>query len=298
MVRDMEQMNNSKAGAMGQVLGNIILAAEKASPKEETDEVVDGLRYCSKCHTPKEKRIVLLGSETVVPVMCRCKSEEVRKKKEADEARKRKERHDELRDLAFGRHGNHKKDPHSWTFENDNGEHERLMAVAKAYVDNWDLMKEEGRGLLIHSETTGTGKSYAAAAIVNGLVDQGVRCLFTNITKIYSEAGATWEGQSSYYNDLFTYQLLVIDDFGTERCTEAMMEAVFRVINERYNLRQPLIVTTNLNGKDLANGDGPYARVMSRLYEMCIPVKAEGSDVRRKIMREQKEKFGKVLGLD
>ena len=61
----------------------------ETTPKEGEYLGDDGLLYCGKCHTPVQCRKELFGKMRILPCTCRCRQEEMRRQKEADEARER-----------------------------------------------------------------------------------------------------------------------------------------------------------------------------------------------------------------
>jgi len=74
-------------------------------------------------------------------------------------------------------------------------------------------------------------------------------------------------------------RLLFIDDMGAEKPSEWTQEKLYEVIDERYARCLPLIVTSNLPPRSLAEHVGE--RTASRLAEMCTLVPLTGPDRRR-----------------
>lgn len=74
-------------------------------------------------------------------------------------------------------------------------------------------------------------------------------------------------------------RLLFIDDVGAEKPSEWTQEKIYEVVDERYAQCKPLIVTSNLPPKALAEHVGE--RTASRLAEMCTVVALTGADRRR-----------------
>lgn len=74
-------------------------------------------------------------------------------------------------------------------------------------------------------------------------------------------------------------ELLVIDDIGVESVSEWLAEQMFLVINQRYENRLPVIVTSNQSLEDLARTHRP--QICSRLQEMCRVVQFKGADRRQ-----------------
>ncbi len=120
------------------------------------------------------------------------------------------------------------------------------MSPAKKYVAQWATMHRESVGLLIWGEV-GTGKTFLAGCIANALLETGITVLMTNFSRILNAmTGSYGVDRNAYVDDLNRYELLIIDDLGIERDTDFALEQVFSVIDSRYQVRKPLIVTTNL----------------------------------------------------
>ena len=68
------------------MLESVIQAANAAAALEPGDYEQDGLRYCGKCHTPKQTRQNLFGKEITVGCMCACAQQ---KYDQEEKARKR-----------------------------------------------------------------------------------------------------------------------------------------------------------------------------------------------------------------
>ena len=88
------------------------------------------------------------------------------------------------------------------------------------------------------------------------------------------------------------YELLILDDLGTERSSEYALGIVFSVIDRRYRSGRPLIVTTNLPIKQLKEETNiEKKRIYDRILEMCVPLYVGGSSYRSDIAHE---KIGKM----
>lgn len=79
-------------------------------------------------------------------------------------------------------------------------------------------------------------------------------------------------------DNMINIDVLYLDDLGTENASEWVKEQLYLVLNERYNWNKPIIVTTNLNAKEIAENYGE--RFASRLVEMCEIIKFTGKDRR------------------
>ena len=100
------------------------------------------------------------------------------------------------------------------------------------------------------------------------------------------------EDKTEYINALARYELLILDDLGTERNSEYALGIVFSVIDRRYQSGRPLIVTTNLPIKQLKEETNiEKKRIYDRILEICVPLYVGGSSYRSDIAHE---KMGKM----
>ena len=243
----------------------------------------DGLLYCRNCHTPVQCRVKLWGRDKIVPCLCRCQQEAMAEKKRQDEL---VERQRKIRQLKAT--GIQEKHLLEWNFAV--AEDNKDIQMAKRYVEQWKKVKAENLGLLLWGDV-GTGKSFVAACIANALLDQGIPVLMTNFSKILNQMGAMYsEERYRYIASFSNYSLLILDDLGIERSTEYALEQVYAVIDERYKSGLPVIITTNLKIAEIRNPqDVAYARIYSRILEMCTPVRISGEDRRKSIGKEKQQ---------
>ena len=268
--------------------------ASQDSHYEEGDYLSeDGLLMCGKCHTPKECTLTK-SDGTARTVHCACECSVAQNAKEAEEKRKR----DRLQYLdSMRRTGFPDAEMREWTFAKSDHTDQKNENIARRYVANFDAMRSQGTGLLLCG-SVGTGKSFLAAAIANELINQGTPCLMTNFSRIISRVSEKFGGDQKYLDDLNRFDLLIIDDLGSERDTEFTWEKVMNVVDARYRAGLPLIITTNLTLKDLADpSDIRRQRVFSRLKEMCVFIEVNGADRRNKKMRDKMESAKLLLGL-
>lgn len=272
---------------------DVFAAKAEAQVEEHEEDYIgeDGLKYCGKCHTRKQHKGRVFDREIVVPCICKCRAEEL----EAEERRREMQKMQKTIELNR-RMGFPESDMENWTFAQDDGAHPGIMRAMKIYVDNFAELSRQGKGLLLYGDV-GTGKTFAAACVVNALIDAGYPCLMTNFARVLNTLWGT-EKKQDYMDKLNSFRLLVLDDLGAERRSEYSQEQVFNVIDARYRAKLPLIVTTNLeideikNPKDIGN-----ARIYDRILEMCHPIRVTGQNRRRKKIREGFHDMNKLFEL-
>ena len=270
------------------------IASRVPQPNEGDYVGEDGLMYCSKCNTKKQTKVNILGHEKIMPCICHCMAAEYQREQEEMERQEYERRIERYRQSA----GFNDKAMEQWTFANDDMLNPKTTQIMQKYVDEFPKLKKEGIGLLLWG-SVGTGKTYAAACIVNALIDKGYPCMITSFTRIANILQGMREGKQEYLDKLNNFPLLVLDDLGAERKSEYMQEQVFNVIDNRYRMNLPIIVTTNMSISELKNmSDIGNARIYDRILERCHPVEMNGGSRRRQIVKDRYFELNKLLGID
>lgn len=250
-----------------------------------------GLLYCGKCHTPKQCRVTFAGVERRPMCLCSCEVEKIRAEKELERKRITAQKIEEYRKEAFSEQWMRR-----WNFATDDGSNAKMTKIARNYVDNFDELLKEGRGLLL-SGNTGIGKTFAACEIVNGLIDRGFRCYVTNFARLLNALQGTYDRQE-LIDGLSRYQLIVIDDLGVERTTEFAVEQVYNIVDSRYRSGLPMIITTNLSLQEIKRPTSyAYKRIYERILERCLPIDVDGQNERMQRIRDNYETTKKMLGI-
>lgn len=284
----MESAENSFAT----IIGNLEARAAINIPANEGDYEVEGLLYCGKCKTPKQCRVEIFGQIRTPMCLCKCEAAKLEQEKEERKRRERNEEIGRMRKMGFP-----ESEMSQWTFAIDDGENQKITRVAMNYVENFEKMRERGKGLLFYG-TVGTGKTFYSACIANALIDRGCPCLLTNFARLVNTISGMYDGKQEYIDGLNRFDLLVIDDLAAERDTEYMNEIVQTIIDSRYRAGLPTIITTNLSAEEIKNpADIRKQRTYSRLLEMCIPIEVEGKDRRRAKLKDDYDEMKDLLGL-
>lgn len=254
----------------------------------------DGLLYCGQCNTRKEREIIWFdGKPKKVPVMCKCRAEEERLKKE------QMQKEEEMRSIQRAKVSSMMDDTFrtacfaNYQIRNGN---ERQLKVAKKYCIEFSKMYERNQGLLFWG-TVGTGKSYTAACIANYLLEANTSVVMTSFVRILQEMqGFDREREETFTNKLNSVKLLIIDDLGAERSTDYALEKVYGIIDNRYRAKKPLILTTNLTLRQMQEAtDIRYARIYDRIFEMCYPMEFSGVSWRKREAAQRYEETRKIL---
>ena len=252
--------------------------AANAAPDDYINSA-DGLKYCGKCHTPKEaffpENLRRNGMDKH-PALCECAAK-ARAEKESEEKKEQHRRNvtmlqaEAFRDIPAA----------LWRFDAVPVMTAQL-SKAKQYVENWDSFKRDEIGLLLFGNV-GTGKSYAAGCIANALIDRLESVLFVGMSDVVNRMQGNFGADRDHYmKSLMRPDLLILDDLGAERNTSFGKERVFDVVDKRLLTGKPMIVTTNIPLSVMKQAaDLDDRRIFDRILEVCVPIRFDGENFRK-----------------
>ena len=271
------------------------LMETKEAPGDYVGE--DGLLYCGKCRTPKQMRLHFNPAtgerrETVVRAACQCQREE-------DEVEERYRAQEQFRySMARRREdGISCPDGLRFHFDQDDRKAPKVSDACQRYVERWEEMERNNIGILFYG-SVGTGKSFLASCIGNGLLARQITVAATNFPRLLNLLQGTYEKQA-LLDRLSIYKLLIVDDLGVERDSAYAEEQIFNIVDARSSSGLPVIVTTNLTLEELEHPPSmQYARIYDRVLEMC-PVRLKlAGESRRRVNASEREQLARNILLD
>lgn len=261
-------------------------AAERSAERDDSDYTgPDGLLYCGRCHTPKQRRGIPGDPERVVWCLCQCeyrRREEQRAalQRQSMASRLQRRRRENIPNLLL----------QGFSFEG--ALETEVIRMCRSYAQSLCRGEAGSLGLLLWGGV-GSGKTFAAACIANFAQEHGVNTRVTSLPRIN---GATLEERREFLDRLHRYGLLVLDDLGTERDTPTANETTFQVVNTRYESKKPMIITTNLTPELLRSPQTQHqARIYDRVLEVCTPVFCGTESMRERAGRENLERMKGIL---
>lgn len=162
------------------------------------------------------------------------------------------------------------------TFAEDEYSESESSKQARAYAQNFDKMKEKGYGLLLYGKPD-QGKTYLADCIAERLLNNGAKVLFSTSAGIVRKA-QRFKGDP--IEEIKDCDLLVLDDLGSERQTEFANETIQELVDRFYSMKKPMIITTNLTPKEMAQDGIVRLRTYSRILGRCLPVEVDNGRTR------------------
>ena len=180
------------------------------------------------------------------------------------------------------------------------------LVTAKKFAEQYPI-DTDGKGLLFIGPN-GTGKTTLAISLLKALLNKGVDGLFVTYGELLKKVQNSYnpsvrETELDILRPVFDAEILVIDELGSSKPTEWVMDTVGHILNSRYNDEKTTIITTNFaNERELISvpadlkeqqaidawramykdnlGDRIGERMRSRLQEMCVAVEMHGEDYR------------------
>ncbi len=197
------------------------------------------------------------------------------------------------------------------SFVTANATHVKALKATRHIVESFRI-ETDGHGLLLTGDV-GVGKTHLAVGVLRELIEQkGALGLFCDYRELLKEIQHSYNPQVAtteldILRPVFEAEVLVLDELGAVKPTDWVWDTVAHILNTRYNHKRTTIITTNYPNQSAAMakpsrsnksqdetdaeaamrektlGDRIGERMLSRLQEMCIPVRMQGDDYRQKV---------------
>ncbi|MBQ9935632.1 MAG: ATP-binding protein [Lachnospiraceae bacterium] len=158
----------------------------------------------------------------------------------------------------------------------------KVLSSAKSFVENFGT-SSSGRGnILIYGEV-GLGKTFLTNCIAKGVLDKGHKVFYLSSNELFQNILSPYlmnqeKALAELYKYVYTCELLIIDDLGTELINSFTLSNLFEIINQRNIHGLSTLISTNLGLKDLK---AKYSeRIMSRLVESYTVYNIYGDNIR------------------
>lgn len=154
----------------------------------------------------------------------------------------------------------------------------KAVSIAQDFVHHFASSSDN----LFISGATGTGKTFLSNCIAKEVLDRGYTVIYLSAVKLFGIlADNTFRsnaGPQQMSEDLYSCDLLIIDDLGTEYTNSFIQSAFFNCINERLLRNRHTIISTNLSMEQI--GRNYSERVFSRIAERYTLIRLFGEDIR------------------
>lgn len=145
----------------------------------------------------------------------------------------------------------------------------KLYSVAYAFANHF-APGDQMKGLYIFGPA-GVGKTHLLHAILNRLEERRVPCMFVRADALFDRL-RSMIGENRdiepVLNLFSTVSVLAIDEIGQERPNEFTLEKLFRIVNQRFAAKLPILYSSNFAPPDL------YGRMHSDMLAFIDPLKS------------------------
>jgi len=158
----------------------------------------------------------------------------------------------------------------------------KAVKICQNFIESFHL---DYRNLFFYG-TVGTGKSFLSCCVAKALMDQGNLVIYFSASQLFDTLSKSTfekdsnEALSNISEDIYSCDLLIIDDLGTELTNSFVSSRLFSCLNNRHMRKRATIITTNLSLGELRDrySDRIFSRITSN-YTVC---KLTGPDIRMK----------------
>ncbi len=178
---------------------------------------------------------------------------------------------------------------HKYTPYNNAG---NILERSKQFVAEFD---EKRPGILIYGET-GLGKTFLSNCIAKALLDKGHTVLYLSSINLFENIlsdiimnNGREQNKVLLYDYIYSCELLIIDDLGTELTNSFVQSQLFEIINTRNNKQLSTIVSTNLTLHQLQ--DRYTERIMSRITDSYLVFNFYGDNIRYTKRKQRISKY-------
>lgn len=180
-------------------------------------------------------------------------------------------------------------EPNPDKYNTNRSPRENIESIQKEcinFINDFDNPSEPN---LLFSGNTGLGKTFLSSCIANEMIKKGKNVLYQTAPIMFDKILDFKFGKTSdnLLDDIYSVDLLIIDDLGTETRSDYKITELFNIINSRLlnqnNRVTKTIISTNLTLQELY--DTYEERIISRIVGNYTPCYFYGDDIRLKSLK-------------
>lgn len=154
-----------------------------------------------------------------------------------------------------------------------------IIAQCKSFADDFGTKYEN----ILLQGNVGVGKTFLTNCMAKAVLDKGYSVIYFTSMRLFDtlsrgifryDDDESWDLQK----DIYSCDLLIIDDLGTESVNSFVASRLFDILNERDLRKKSTIISTNLSFEDLG---GRYTeRNFSRIFGNYKILRPDVEDIR------------------
>ena len=140
---------------------------------------------------------------------------------------------------------------------------QQIKTLCQQYAQGFETALKNGQSLILCGKT-GTGKNHLAAAICQCLMQKNYTALLVKASH-YLDAywSKAFDERMTWLQAIASVDLFILDELGKSSQAKTAQDALFRLIDARYENCKPTLLTTNLNREGLLEvlGEAAFDRL-------------------------------------
>lgn len=154
-----------------------------------------------------------------------------------------------------------------------------IISQCRRFADDFGSKYEN---ILLYG-SVGVGKTFLTNCMAKEILDKGYSVIYFTSIRLFDTLSRVhfdydWNGLQDVQDDIFTCDLLIIDDLGTESVNSFVASRLFDILNERDLRKRSTIISTNLPFEEL---DARYTdRNFSRIFGNYTVLHPDVQDIR------------------
>jgi DNA replication protein DnaC len=158
-----------------------------------------------------------------------------------------------------------------------------LLRRVRAFTRSIEPNLEQGKGLWFDGPV-GTGKTSLAILVAKAAKEAGRSYAVYPVPRLLAEIKRTFDRDAddnymAFFRRLCTVDVLVLDDLGAEKQTEWVLEQLYSIVNERWQDRRSIVVTTNIPDPDTEAAGRQLSAGARELRELTAGGRIGGRDL-------------------
>jgi len=154
-----------------------------------------------------------------------------------------------------------------------------IIAQCKRFADDFGSSYEN---ILLYGNV-GVGKTFLTNCMAKEILDKGYSVIYFTSMRLFDTLSREIfnydeEGSRDIQDDIFSCDLLIIDDLGTESVNSFVASRLFDILNERDLRKKSTIISTNLTFEDM--GKRYTERNFSRIFGNYLILHPDVEDIR------------------